>query len=111
MKARRIDLQPYPRTSDVIDASGKVLERKGEPYPVALNLRRWLLAPARNATGEQIVAAWDVAEQLDGDAALLPEADWQTLCQMFKELRGFGGDDVQTILRVLRAPEVEVGEK
>ena len=111
MEARKIDLTPYPRTINLIDQNGNVITPKGEPYQIAIQLRQWLLAPARNINGEQLVAAWDVAEQIKGDTALLSEKDWQELCQVFRDLKGFGGDDAQTVLRVLRAPKVTVGEK
>ena len=76
MEARRIDLTPYPRRIDLFSPDGTIEEEAGQPYIPALSLRRWLLAPARQLNGEGLVEAWDVAQHLQGDAALLSEEDW-----------------------------------
>lgn len=107
MKARKIDLTPYPLTHRPMNPEGKPYQ-----YDVRGSLAELCFVPELQLTGRDVLSANRIAQTIldAGPSLLLAEMDYSRLSAACLQHKGFTRDDVELVRRVLEAPEVEVTE-
>jgi hypothetical protein len=106
---RRLNLESYP--VEIRDVAGEVTQTT--PYDVKRSTVAVLLNGQLNMGPDTLLKHFELAQKVraaDGDL-LLEEADYGVLLAALNGLRGFTENDVELVMRIRNAPQVDVQAK
>ena len=109
MKARKIVISSYE-----IEVAGSDGNLKKLPYDVKTSMSDLILAPQLKLNGTALMRNWKIAEKIlncKDEYVLLTQEEYLILKNSTEEIDVFSKNDVQLIMRINDAEQVEVDEK
>jgi len=82
------------------------------PYDVKTSVLNILFHPGVRLGGAELVRQYTLAQKIEaaGDDILLEEEEYQRLKKAFDSFEGFGRNDVEFVMRILEAEQLDMSK-